>query len=117
MKLKHHHPTPSFHADDATIHTNNSNFPLFDNTSCPLHPGDKHTWGDCHQYQYGVLQQGLLTFGVTPHASDSQVQDPHLEVEDTASELLQLHHYLGHMSLLGEIPKKLATTTPPKCAG
>ena len=55
----------------------------------------------------------------------SQGEDIHLAAVDDQAELMQWHYRLGHLTfaklkqlaLNGEIPKKLATVTPPKCAG
>jgi hypothetical protein len=70
-----------------------------------------------------VERQGPLTFDPSPPLDDNDQVD--LIAADEQSELMRLHHCLGHLSfakikalaLAGKIPKKLAKVKPPVCAG
>ena len=68
---------------------------------------------------------GPLTFSPTPKLSDAELLEHSTAAEDDQAELMRWHYRLGHLSFEklkqlaknGEIPKKLAKTTPPRCAG
>jgi hypothetical protein len=68
-------------------------------------------------------RRGALTFDPSPPAEDED--DPTLAAPDDQAELMRWHYRLGHASFAtlkkmaqnGEIPKRLAKTKPPKCAG
>ncbi len=70
-----------------------------------------------------AVRRGPLTFDPSPPAEEGE--DVHLAAADNQAELMRWHYCLGHLTfaklkqltLNGEIPKKLATVTPPKCAG
>jgi hypothetical protein len=70
-----------------------------------------------------VVQCRPLTFNPSPPTEEGK--DVHLAAADNQAELMCWHYRLGHLTfaklkqlaLNGEIPKKLATVTPPKCAG
>ena len=58
-----------------------------------------------------------------PSPPQEEGEDVHLATADDQAELMRWHYRLGHLifaklkQLNGEIPKKLAKVTPPKCAG
>jgi hypothetical protein len=68
-------------------------------------------------------RQGPLTFDPSPPAAEED--DPTLTATDDQAKLMEWHYHLGHASFKalkqvaknGEIPKRLAKVTPPKCAG
>jgi hypothetical protein len=70
-----------------------------------------------------AVRRGPLTFDPLPLTEEGE--DVHLAVADNQAVLMRWHYRLGHLTfaklkqlaLNGEIPKKLATVTPPKCAG
>ena len=70
-----------------------------------------------------AIRQGPLTFDPSPPQEEGE--DVHLTTANNQAELMQWHYCLGHLTfpklkqlaLNGEIPKKLAKVTPPKCAG
>jgi hypothetical protein len=70
-----------------------------------------------------AVRRGPLTFDPSPPTEEGE--DVHLAAADDQAELMRWHYRLGHLTfaklkqlaLNGEIPKKLATVTPPKCAG
>jgi hypothetical protein len=70
-----------------------------------------------------AVRRGPLTFN--PSSPMEEGGDVHLAAADDQAELMQWHYRLGHLTfaklkqlaLNGKIPKKLATVTPPKCAG
>jgi hypothetical protein len=70
-----------------------------------------------------AIRRGPLTFDPLPPTEEGE--DVHLATADNQAELMQWHYRLGHLpfaklkqlALNGEIPKKLAKITPPKCAG
>jgi hypothetical protein len=70
-----------------------------------------------------AIRRGPLTFDPSPPTEEGE--DVHLAAADDQAELMRWHYRLGHhtfaklkqLALNGEIPKKLAKITPPKCAG
>jgi hypothetical protein len=70
-----------------------------------------------------AILHGALTFDPSPPPEEGE--DVHLAATNNQAELMQWHYRLGHLTfaklkqlaLNGEIPKKLAKVTPPKCAG
>ncbi len=70
-----------------------------------------------------AIRHGPLTFDPSPPPEEGE--DVQLAAADDQAELMRWHYRLGHLTfaklkqlaLNGEIPKKLATVTPPKCAG
>jgi hypothetical protein len=70
-----------------------------------------------------AVPRGPLTFDPSPPAEEGE--DVHLAAADDQAELMRWHYRLGHLTfaklkqlaLNEEIPKKLATVTPPKCTG
>ncbi len=70
-----------------------------------------------------AIRRGPLTFNHSPPQEEGE--DFHLATNDNQAELMQWHYRLGHLTfpklkqlaLNGEIPKKLAKVTPPRCAG
>jgi len=70
-----------------------------------------------------AIQRGPLTFDPAPPPEEGE--DVHLVAADDQAEHMQWQFRLGHLTfaklkqlaLNGKIPKKLATITPPKCAG
>ena len=70
-----------------------------------------------------AIRRGPLTFNPSPPQEEGE--DVHLAAADDQAELMRWHYRLGYLTfpklkqltLNGEIPKKLATVTPPKCAG
>ena len=70
-----------------------------------------------------AIRRGPLTFDPSPPTEEGE--DIHLAAADDQAELMRWHYRLGHLTfaklkeltLNGEIPKKLAKITPPKCAG
>jgi hypothetical protein len=70
-----------------------------------------------------AIRRGPLTFNSSPPTEEGE--DIHLAAADDQAELMRWHYRLGHLTfaklkeltLNGEIPKKLAKITPPKCAG
>jgi len=70
-----------------------------------------------------AIQRGPLTFDPAPPLEEGE--DFHLTVANNQAKLMLWHYRLGHLTfaklkqltLNWEIPKKLATITPPKCAG
>jgi hypothetical protein len=70
-----------------------------------------------------AIRRGPLTFDPSPPPEEGE--DVHLATADDQAELMRWHYRLGHLTfaklkqlaLNGEIPKKLVTVTPPKCAG
>ena len=71
-----------------------------------------------------AIRRGPLTFDPAPPPPE-EGEDVHLAATNDQAELMRWHYHLGHLTftklkqlaLNGEIPKKLATVTPPKCAG
>jgi hypothetical protein len=68
---------------------------------------------------------GPLTFSPTPSLDQSQLLEASTQANDDQAELIRWHYRLGHLPFVqlkqlaknGEIPTKLAKTTPPRCAG
>ena len=66
---------------------------------------------------------GALTFDPSPNLEEDEEFD--LAAGDPQAELMRWHYRLGHLPFaalkqlaqLGEIPRRLAKVTPPKCAG
>ena len=66
---------------------------------------------------------GPLTFDPTPPPSEDD--QPDVAASDATAELMRWHYRLGHLPFVklqqlaknGEIPRRLAKVTPPKCAG
>jgi hypothetical protein len=92
-------------SDDDTVKTSNSLAP----------PND--------ELPSQAIRRGPLTFDPSPPTEEGE--DVHLAAADNQAELMRWHYLLGHLTfaklkqlaLNGEIPKKLAKITPPKCAG
>jgi hypothetical protein len=99
-------------ADDKTVQTKN-----------PTHVQDatKPATTDTD----AIVRHGPLTFDPHPQACDNEDEDMPMAAADDQAELMRWHYRLGHLSfeklkqlaLNGEIPKKFAKVTPPKCAG
>ena len=70
-----------------------------------------------------IRRAGALTFNPTPEREPEEQFD--LAAANPQAELMRWHYRLGHLPFsklkllaqLGEIPKRLAKVTPPKCAG
>jgi hypothetical protein len=70
-----------------------------------------------------AICRGPLIFDPSPPQEEGE--DIHLAAANNQAELMQWHYRLGHLTfpklkqlaLNGDIPKKLAKVTPPKCAG
>jgi len=70
-----------------------------------------------------AIRCGPLTYDPSPPTEEGE--DVHLATANDQAELMRWHYRLGHLTfaklkqltLNGEIPKKLAKITPPKCAG
>jgi hypothetical protein len=70
-----------------------------------------------------AIRSGPLTFN--PRPLDEENEHTTLAASDDQAELMQWHYCLGHLpfsrlrqlAINGNIPKKLAKVTPPKCAG
>ena len=68
---------------------------------------------------------GPLTFSPTPSLDQSEFLEATTQADDDQAELMRWHYRLGHLPFVqlkqlakkGEIPRKLAKTTPPRCAG
>ncbi len=70
-----------------------------------------------------AIRRRPLIFNPSPPQEEGE--DVHLAATDDQAELMRWHYRLGHLTspklkqltLNGEIPKRLAKVTPPKCAG
>ncbi len=114
-------------SDDETVLAGNHDFRLVNpDQPCPIHPTGNHKWGDCSLYRHALTHRmDQLHYSPIQSVSEADEQDATTHATDDQAELMRWHHRLAHLYFKdlkilaeqGDIPRKLANVSPPKCAG